>query len=421
MPILVKILVSFTVILVANRFLRNLAVSILIGSAVLAAWSGHGLVPSLGIAWEMFSSIDNVSLMVVVLLIIWLSGQMQESGIMKDLVTTIRSRISKKLSLAILPAVIGLLPMPGGALFSAPLVDDCDAEKAIDPLQKTRINFWFRHIWEYCWPLYPAVLLAIDISGLEVWQLILAQLPLTLVTVFAGWLFILRPIQASGTLERGKAQPFLLLVSPIIVVIGVYTLISVFLPAVSGLWKYTPMGIGIVIAIAFLQILRPIPAAKWKKLVFSLKPLNMVVIVAAIRIYGAFIEARLPGGMLLMEQMREELNHFGIPPLLLVVLIPLISGITTGIAVGFIGASFPIVMILLGSDPTLGQTLATVAIAYACGEIGMLLSPMHVCLVVTNEYFKTRLGQSIVSFLKPCLVVLAGAFALAGVIRLILG
>jgi len=419
-PVLVKILVSFVVILLANRFVKNLTVSILLGSVVLAAWSGHGPAAAFLIAWQRFRSSDNLSLMAVVLLIIWLSSQMQESGIMKDLVTTIRSRLSQKLSLAVLPAVIGLLPMPGGALFSAPLVDDCDTEGRIPPLEKTRINFWFRHIWEFWWPLYPAVLLAVDICGIEVWQLILAQFPLFLVMILAGYLFILKPIPAGARAETSEQRNFLVLVLPILVIIAVYTLVSIFLPEVSRIGKYLPMAIGIVAAIGILQGLRPLPKAAWKRLLLSAKPLSMALLVAAIRIYGAFIEARLPGGGLLMDLMREEMSRFGIPAFALVMIIPFISGLTTGIAVGFIGASFPIIAVLLGEDPSLAQTLSTMAVAYTCGEIGMLLSPMHVCLVVTNEHFQTKLGKSIVSLLKPSVFLLSGALVLGGVLRAIL-
>jgi hypothetical protein len=236
----------------------------------------------------------------------------------------------------------------------------------------------------------------------------------------AGYLFILKPIPAGARAETSEQRNFLVLVLPILVIIAVYTLVSIFLPEVSRIGKYLPMAIGIVAAIGILQGLRPLPKAAWKRLLLSAKPLSMALLVAAIRIYGAFIEARLPGGGLLMDLMREEMSRFGIPAFALVMIIPFISGLTTGIAVGFIGASFPIIAVLLGEDPSLAQTLSTMAVAYTCGEIGMLLSPMHVCLVVTNEHFQTKLGKSIVSLLKPSVFLLSGALVLGGVLRAIL-
>jgi hypothetical protein len=133
------------------------------------------------------------------------------------------------------------------------------------------------------------------------------------------------------------------------------------------------------------------------------KTISLVLIVSIIRIYGALIEARLPGGTFLMDQMKDELNMIGIPVLALIIVIPFISGFTTGIAVGFVGASMPIVIRLIGSSPPLGLLLSTVILAYGSGYLGVLFSPVHVCLLVTNEHFKTRLTQSLVGLIPAAL------------------
>jgi len=83
-----------------------------------------------------------------------------------------------------------------------------------------------------------------------------------------------------------------------------------------------------------------------------------------------------------------------------------VSGLTKGITVGYIGASFPVVVRLLGADPDTGTLLSTVVMAYASGFCGMMLSPIHVCLIVTNEYFKTNPMSSLAGLLKPTALVL---------------
>jgi len=126
--------------------------------------------------------------------VMWLSSQMDRSGVMKELVVAIRERVSHRMSMAVLPAVIGLLPMPGGAIFSAPLVDSCDSEKNISPDLKTQINFWFRHVWEYWWPLYPGILLTVEICRVSLWQIMLIQFPITLFTIAVGYFWFLRRV-----------------------------------------------------------------------------------------------------------------------------------------------------------------------------------------------------------------------------------
>lgn len=416
MPVIVKILVSLTIILVVNKFLKKLSLSLLIGTVVLAFWTGQSINTITEITWNRLWSVDNAFLSLIIVLVIWLSSQMEKAGIMNDLVRTLKASLSFKGSLIVLPAVIGLLPMPGGALFSAPLVDDSDEEKKIEPIKKTRINYWFRHIWEYTWPLYPGLILTSDISGLHIYQLMLLGLPITLAALVTGYFFFLRKIpQASG--EKTAAEHhFLKLISPIIIVIAVYAGLLIFFPGISKLSKYLPMTIGLLSAMLSLQIMRPLDREMWKKVLLSKKALTMVLIVILVRIYGAFIEARLPGGTLLMEQMRIELNNIGIPLTILVLIIPFISGITTGVSVGFVGASMPIVISLLGSSPDLFHLLSTVILAFTFGFMGVMLSPVHVCLIVTNEYFKTNLAKSLTALIPPALVIMTVAAVYAAVI-----
>ncbi len=54
-----------------------------------------------------------------------------------------------------------------GALFSAPLVENVIGEDKISAERKAMINHWFRHLWEYWWPLYPGFVLAVELLGAD--------------------------------------------------------------------------------------------------------------------------------------------------------------------------------------------------------------------------------------------------------------
>ena len=125
-PALVKVLAVLILILIINSVSRNLIIAIGAGALVLGSWSGQPLLQVGAIAWTRFSSLDNILLMGVICLIIGLSSLMAKTEVMRDLVQAVRDRIPHRLSFAVLPAVIGLLPMPGGAMFSAPMVDSAD-------------------------------------------------------------------------------------------------------------------------------------------------------------------------------------------------------------------------------------------------------------------------------------------------------
>ncbi|MFO7821239.1 MAG: DUF401 family protein [Lentisphaeria bacterium] len=409
-PVLFKILGTLAFILAANAFFKRLGISIAAGALLLAFWSGHSPEQTATIAWTRFSSLDNVCLLVIVFQVISLSNLMQHTGLMTSLVEAVRQRVSHRTAIAALPAIIGMLPMPGGAIFSAPLVDDCDMDKSLDPLLKTRINYWFRHVWEYWWPLYPGVLLAIEISGVDIWQFTLVQFPMSILAVTIGAWFLLRKVHDPVESTTGKSEnkkPLLPLLAPIFTVVVTYTLTRVALPQVAALTKYAPMIAALFAGIAAVQIIHPLGKEDWKKVLLSKRTVTLAGLVALVRIYGAFIEARLPGGGLLVEQMRDELAAWQIPAVIIIMLLPFLSGLATGLAVGFVGASFPIVFSLLGGDASLSQTLPTIILAFGFGYMGMILSPVHICLIVTNEHFKTRLTHSIKGLVAPALTMLA--------------
>jgi hypothetical protein len=415
-PVLVKVLVALSLILLVSRFCKNLLVPISVATLVLAFWSGHSVSATASIAWERFWSINNLCLMCVVFQVIWLSSQMASTGVMRDLVDAVRARVSQRMSMAVLPAVIGLLPMPGGALFSAPLVDSCDVNGDVSPALKARTNHWFRHVWEYWWPLYPGVLLAMDITRLDVWQFSALQIPLTVGAVIAGWFFLLRKLPSTAREATGDAAgppPLFRLVLPIVVVVTVYAAVRLGDAAVRGVWqdlprlnRYLPMILGLVGATLVLQRQRPLPWKEWRGILFSRRAGSLAAIVAMVRIYGAFIEARLPNGELLVDQMRLEMTDWGIPLIGIVMVLPLVSGLATGLSIGFVGASFPIVVNLLGPSPELGTFLSTIVLAFGFGYMGMLISPVHVCLIVGCEHFKTPLLHSVAALAKPAVFVL---------------
>jgi len=419
-PYIVRILVSLGVILALNRWVRNLGVSVVVGTVLLMVWSGHSVSSATRVLHGFLGSANTWFLLLVVFLVIWLSMQLAEAGVMSEMVGAVRRRLPRHGAMAVLPAVIGMLPMPGGAAFSAPMVGECDDGERVYPLLKSKTNYWFRHVWEYWWPLYPGVLLAIEKTGLAVWEFMLLQLPMSFMSIGVGSAFLLRKIKRTDTAEAASGQgdeptgdenesrtsgrdpmELVRLASPVIIVIAVYAIIRVMFPLVYETNKYLPMVTGLVVAIFGLQRGRPLSRESWKRIIFSRKAGVLALLVFLIGIYGAFIESRLPGGSMLMTEVKAELQTWGIPTVLMLVLLPFFSGLATGLAVGFVGTSFPIVMTLLGQDPAAGTLLAGTVLAFGCGYMGMILSPVHICLIVTNEHFQTRVVRSLAGLVVP--------------------
>lgn len=419
-PALVKLLVSLGVILTLNAFRFPLVVGVAVGATILGLWAGHGITGLAGIFGENATDLKTLLLIVLILQVICLSNQMSEAGVMRELVRIVDASLSKRRAMALLPALIGLLPMPGGALFSAPMVADCDRENKLGGRLKVQINYWFRHVWEYWWPLYPGVLLAIILSGLKIQDFVLIEMPLTIFGFLGGMIFLLRKIPGAenGKSGAGKGafRRFLLLVSPILIVPAIYGAVWFALPDLrsTGGVYFLPMSIGLLVSALYLQVLRPLDRSSWRSILLNKKTGMLCVLVFIIMWYGNVIRADLPGGgHTLVSDMADEMSAWGIPVLLVMMLLPFLAGITTGIAVGYVGASFPIVFALLPADTDLAVRFSCTLLAYGCGFIGMMLSPIHVCFMVTAEHFNQKLIFCYNRLLGASAVVLVGVLLLS--------
>ena len=428
LPAYIKVGGALAGILLANRFGLSLGFAIILFSVILSLWSGTGIT---GLWFQVisFENPENYLLPVVILFLLFFTESLDQTGRMERTVTALKTWLkSRKMLLAGLPALVGLLPMPAGALFSAPMVASVDEQNELDAPHKAAINYWFRHIWEYWWPLYPGVLLAITYSGLSAALFYLIQIPFTLVAAAAGYFFILRKIKRNGSDDPNSGMldydavfsalgPIGLLV--VLSVIGSTLLISL---GVSGsLSSLIAMLVGLILAILTNFVGHTVA---WIPSLDFFKKRNtwlMIILVIGIQTFSVVLKSPLDSvGTTLVTFMRDEFINIGIPILAVIMLIPFISGMVTGTAFGFVGASFPIVFALVGQHPALGVSAATTSCAYAFGYMGMIISPIHACYVVTCEYFETPILSTYRYIAGPCAFILMTSLILSGLYYLLL-
>ncbi len=135
----------------------------------------------------------TLRVLAIIILVMILGSIMKSGEILRVLNIALSSLLKfRVLQFIVPPALIGLLPMPGGALVSAPMVEETDRDNNLTPEQRTYINFWYRHIWEYFWPLYPGLIVAASIMNVEIRALSLNQWIFTLLAIFAGLIFMLK-------------------------------------------------------------------------------------------------------------------------------------------------------------------------------------------------------------------------------------
>lgn len=424
-PVLIKIFVIFGIILMLNRFRLNLGLSLLTGAIILGFWMGLGPAGIAESAWETITQFQTISLCLIVGMIMVMSSLMEQSGHMTRLIKSF-SCLSKdgRTVGAVMPILIGLLPMPGGALFSAPMVEASMSGSTISQERKTVLNYWFRHIWEYWWPLYPGVILAVAFLEIKTWVFMSVMVSMTLFSVLAGVVFILRPI---GKIENKDSKgfswtglwEFLYEMMPILLVI----ILIVALTGITNMLKYQGIDIkmdsgisvlpGLLLSLIWVYRIDRITLPRLVSVLTSKHVWSMMLLVIAIMIFkGMMDDSRA------VIHIRNELITYGIPVILVILIMPFLSGLITGIAIGFVAASFPLIIPLFQS-PDLMEYLSLAGLAYVFGYLGMILSPVHLCLLVSKDYYKARLINSYPLIVKPALTVMLLAIIFFSILRVL--
>lgn len=408
LPALIKILAVFSLILVLSRCKVPLYLCLFSAAVAVGLWMGQGPVEVGRLILMKTLSGESLWLALIIVEIIVLSHLLKEGRQMERIVSTFKAiSPGNRFTLASLPAIIGLLPMPGGALFSAPMVESSAARSGLSPELKTAINYWFRHLWEYWWPLYPGILLAISLLDVEPWRLIVAQFPLSLGVLIGGAVFILPhcPQKKSNTKPSFKevksflyeAIPFGLVV---VIMFGLNSVIQWVRPPFA--WpRYLNFLVGILLAQWWVIKTNKLPVRLINNAVFARSTINMAMIILGIMAFkGVLIESHIIDGI------QEDLVRYHIPTTLVVAVLPFLSGLVTGIAIGFVGSSYPLIIALLHGQVQGSEMLAYSILAYGFGYMGMMMSPVHLCLLVTKDHFRADLIGSYKLLLKPMIFVL---------------
>jgi len=97
----------------------------------------------------------------------------------------------------------------------------------------------------------------------------------------------------------------------------------------------------------------------------------------------------------------------GVSTYLLLFAIPFLIALLTGVNHAYVGISFPVLLPILGAG---NPDMVLVMFAYVSGFVGILLSPAHLCLVLTLDYFKAELRDVYKILIWPTSIIFMAAF-----------
>jgi len=379
--------ISLGVILVLSK--KNLALALISGSLILGFLT---LTPKVMLDRIVFTISDsNIILLTLAMGIIpMIGGTMKESGQIDSLVENLR--IKRKYLLAVSAALMGLLPMPGGALLSAPILEK--GGRGVPGDLVAAINNWFRHIFILIYPLAPALIVSAKICNLDVYRAILYILPGAIFAYFLGHIFFLRFVD--GRLTYTGKFSFRALVVPLGIILTAPILDFVLKKGFGFGSLATLIGVACGLSLSIILSRKKLDLGSITR---RMKPWNFALIILGMFLYLHVFQA---------SNASDMIAALPLPPLVLAVT----AGFLLGLLTGRVQLPASIVLpIYLASVPEMSPYLF--ALIYIAIYFGYIISPVHPCLIVTCEYFHISVRAMIKKLAIPTAIIFAVVLVLS--------
>ncbi|MFC1861104.1 DUF401 family protein [Chloroflexota bacterium] len=381
------ILISIAGALILLRLKLHSGYAIFAGSLILALLVMPPLSTPL-FMWQTLSSYQTIRFLIITTSALTLGGLMEEKGLLADLATAME-KINPKLAVHFIPAIIGFVPMPAGALVSAMASRDLFRRMGLNPEQSNFINYWFRHLWEFSIPVYPSIIIVSVLLAVPFSYLMKVLFPVTVLTIMFGAVisyWILKNVPATkGKPAKNITIDFLKAAWPVILL--VILVLS---------------GVDAVIAFPLTLFLLALhQRVKWRELKKSLKyGLNpkMLLFLYGVMLYKMAVESSNAA-----HYFFSDMQSIGVPVLIMLAVLPFLIAFVTGSSTAFAAVAFPILMPFMVSDSEVNSY--AILLAYVSGMIGLLVTPLHLCLIYTTEYFNSKLSKIYKYILPPYLMI----------------
>ncbi len=370
---------------------------ILILVPVLSALLYGGFNFTINIAASTLSSSATWGLVLSITLISVLVSLYSCSGVVRrlslELSNVFRSHV---VAVTLTPAVLGLLPVPGGALMSAPLVEYIGSLMGMSRARMLFVNVWYRHVMVYVYPLSSVIILASTVTGVGLWELVLMQVPVATAMFLVGLPFVgFNGGRSSGGIRLG------VLVKDLMPILAAVVLALLFTPLDSVLgFEKISVSLAVTISIVLFIVLEK---ADWGLLVSSLRDRRLWELVTISFGVMMFRELFLNMDLRPIEGLLLQYNISGS---MLAVLLPILFSTISGHPTAGIAIATP----LIASTTELNVAIAS--LIYASAFIGYIASPLHLCYVYTAQYYKVSMIEGYKYMVPATVASLVAAIAL---------
>ncbi len=376
------IFAALVVINILSYYRVKLYLSVLAGIVLVALFNRFALTEVYTLFWGSVTSSVSVSLALIIITLTGFGSLYKETGNLRTMVDKLALILrDRRHQVVVLPAIVGLMAFPGGAVFSAPLVEEAGAGLEISGTKLAVGNIMFRHMYYLIFPFYPGLIFLVEVSKIGMMPFIKFNLPILAAFFVFIYLYMFRKVKLPIRKKADFSQLPHLLHSMI-------PLLVIFILAL-GFKVNFPLSIVAGIIAAMLNYLpKDVPLQdtlkKRASVLYSGVNWSMALSIMSILVLKDFMEH---SGAI--STIVDILVANGVPLILLAIILPFLTGVITGNQTAALGLSVP-VFLTAASGSSLLYILGLVYVTSLAGYLG---SPLHLCTILTAEHFKAPLQQ----------------------------
>jgi hypothetical protein len=369
---LIVVALSYLLIPFLIRRKIKLSYTLLMTATVLSVFSGIGGRAILGILGSLFTSVSSLNTILVVSMVSMLGGIMKHYGILNLVVEKLQTITgNKKVSIMLIPALIGVLIVPGGAMLSAPFVNTIGEELGIVPARRAAINLVFRHVAMFVLPFSTSLLVIGSIlPELDIYRIIGLNLVMVAAMLGIGQLLFMRDVKMEKVRRAGHqladVRALLLYSAPIYV--------CVLINLIFGVPFYVAM-VGSLAAAYFLSDKKDFFKVAGRS--FNLHIVLTVIAVLVMKDVILHMEDLMGMVNAMFSASGSVVTVFAV-----IFFTSLLIGYITGYSVASLAITLPLISELGAS---LGMLHIYTYFAFGCAFIGYFFSPLHLCQAFTLQ------------------------------------
>lgn len=382
---IIKLLTILLLIIFFLKINMNLCLNLLINSALIGLLFRMNIFKVLIIWRDAILIPTSIELLVIIFLLYVLSICMEKLKKFERMVYFLQEMITDyRLVMILIPSFVSLLPIQGGAIFSAPMIKSIGDVNKISAEKNMFINYWFRHIITLIYPMNPSIILYASLLALSLKNLIVLLSPFAIIAFLSGVIWLYLNINYYMVRKRTTNH------SKIIAIKGFfYNTWPIFMVVILTLIFNIMLLFSLSLVLLFLFTFNTELRIQWTSfLIESLKASYKTLFL----VFGIFIFKGMLEYLQVVALLPDYFSSLGVPLSGALVLVPFLIGFFTGSAIAYIGICVPIFYaILVGNNGML--VFSRVVLLFISGHIGMMLTPIHLCLAVTKDYFDVRINK----------------------------